>query len=264
MNNANEISHHTKLYGFIGESAGQSSISATLNKLFKTENKNAMMIPMNIREDDFFFTLSNMKKSHVNGALISNEYMKNVVEILDEASEAVVQSGMCDIVLRDEQKLIGDVLGMRVLVKFLKENGFKKVALIGIDARAKAFCSLAEDLKISYFHDNIEELMLFCKEMKIADADINRIAEGMDIDFYAYDAVVDFSDFDSLNMAGRLGGVNLDMKSKKEFSPLKVRAHELESKYIGFDEMLNELCVGVFEFLNEKKHLEDDKSDMKF
>lgn len=264
MNNANEISHHTKLYGFIGESAGQSSISATLNKLFKTENKNAMMIPMNIREDDFFFTLSNMKKSHVNGALISNEYMKNVVEILDEASEAVVQSGMCDIVLRDEQKLIGDVLGMRVLVKFLKENGFKKVALIGIDARAKAFCSLAEDLKISYFHDNIEELMLFCKEMKIADADINRIAEGMDIDFSVYDAVVDFSDFDSLNMAGRLGGVNLDMKSKKEFSPLKVRAHELESKYIGFDEMLNELSIGAFEFLNEKKHLEDDKSDMKF
>ncbi|MFA5426640.1 MAG: hypothetical protein WC279_00355 [Sulfurimonas sp.] len=264
MNNANEISHHTKLYGFIGESAGQSSISATLNKLFKTENKNAMMIPMNIREDDFFFTLSNMKKSHVNGALISNEYLKNVVEILDEASEAVVQSGICDIVLRDGQKLIGDILGMRVLAKFLKENGFKKVALIGIGARAKAFCSLAEDLKISYFHDNIEELMLFCKEMKIADADINRIAEGMDIDFFAYDAVVDFSDFDSLNMASKLGGINLDMKSKKEFSPLKVRAHELESKYIGFDEMLNELCVGVFEFLNEKKHLEDDKSDMKF
>lgn len=264
MNNANEISNHTKLYGFIGESAGQSSISATLNKLFKTENKNAMMIPMNIREDDFFFTLSNMKKSHVNGALISNEYLKNVVEILDEASEAVVQSGICDIIMRDGQKLIGDILGMRVLAKFLKENGFKKVALIGIGARAKAFCSLAEDLKISYFHDNIEELMLFCKEMKIADADINRIAEGMDIDFFAYDAVVDFSDFDSLNMASKLGGINLDMKSKKEFSPLKVRAHELESKYIGFDEMLNELCVGVFEFLNEKKHLEDDKSDMKF
>ena len=52
MNSANEISHHTKLYGFIGEYAAQSSISATLNKLFKANNKNAMMIPMNIREDD--------------------------------------------------------------------------------------------------------------------------------------------------------------------------------------------------------------------
>ena len=264
MNNANEISNHTKLYGFIGESAGQSSISATLNKLFKTENKNAMMIPMNIREDDFFFTLLNMKKSHVNGALISNEYLKNLVEVLDEASEAVIQSGICDIVLRDGQKLIGDVLGMRVLAKFLKENGFKKVALIGMDSRAKAFSSLAEALKISYFHDNLEDLMLFCKEINMADADVNRIAEGMDIDFSVYDAVVDFSDFDSLNMASRLGGINLDMKSKKEFSPLKVRAHELESKYIGFDEMLNELSIGIFEFLNEKKHLEDDKSDMKF
>lgn len=54
IDSANEISHHTKLYGFIGEYAGQSSISATLNKLFKANNKNAMMIPMNIREDDFF------------------------------------------------------------------------------------------------------------------------------------------------------------------------------------------------------------------
>ena len=92
MNNGNEISHQTKLYGFIGEEAGQSSISAKLNKNLKINSKDAMMIPMNIREDDFYFTVANMKKSHVNGALISNEYVTEVVEILDDSSVMTVQS----------------------------------------------------------------------------------------------------------------------------------------------------------------------------
>src|SRR3989338_5629352 len=181
MNNGNEISHHTKLYGFIGEYAAQSSMSATLNKLFKAQNKNAMMIPMNIREDDFFFTLSNMKKSHVNGALISNEYVKNALEILDEASEAVKLSGMCDILIRDEQKLIGDIVGMRVLKEFLENKNAKKVALIGVGSRAKAFSFFANGFDISYFYDDLEKLMNFTKEMGAINADINRITEGMDI-----------------------------------------------------------------------------------
>ncbi|MCK9473337.1 hypothetical protein [Sulfurimonas sp.] len=264
MNNANEISHHTKLYGFIGEYAGQSSISATLNKLFKSANKDAMMIPMNIREDDFFFTVANMKKSHVNGALISNEYVKNVVELLDEASEAVKRSGMCDIVIRDGQKLIGDILGMKVAAEFLKEKGCKKIALIGIGARAKAFCSFSEGFEISHFYDDLEKLMLFTNEIKAVDADINRLAEGMEIDFSSYDAVIDFSDFATLAMVNKLSDINLDMKQKKEFSPLKVRALELGAPYRGFDNMLHEFSETIFDFLKDKKHLEHDKSDMRF
>lgn len=264
MNNGNEISHHTKLYGFIGESAGQSSISATLNKLFKAENKDAMMIPMNIREDDFYFTAVNMKKSHVNGALISGEYVKNVVEILDDSSDAVKISGMCDIVLRDGQKLIGDVVTPLAMIKFLKNRGVKKVALIGMGAYAKAFCFLAKGFEISYFYNDLEKLMRFTVDMKVDNADINRIAEGMDVDFSAYDAVVDFSDFDTLSMVKKLSGINLDMKSKKEFSSLKVRAYELGAFYGGFDDMLDELSGEVFEFLKENKQLEHDKSDMRF
>jgi len=255
MNNANEISKRTKLYGFIGENAGSSSFSATLNKVFKAQGKDAMMIPMNIREDDFFFTLSNMKRSHVNGALISNEYLKNSVEILDEASEAVIRSKICDIVIREDQKLMGDILGMRVLNKFLAQNECKKVALIGIDERAKAFCCFAKDLSIALFYHNLEEAMKFCKEMSI-EADINRIAKNMSVDLKDYDAVIDFCDFESLDMVSGLGRINLDMKSKKEFSPLKARSDELGSRYIGFDDMLSELSSGVFEYLKEKKHLD--------
>lgn len=264
MNDANEISHHTELYGFIGEYAGQNSISATLNKLFKAGNKNAMMIPMNIREDDFFFTLSNMKKSHVNGALISNEYIKNTLEVLDEKSEAVEFSGLCDIVLRDENRLIGDVLFPRAIVKFLRDKGAKKIALLGVDERARAFVFFAKEFDISFYFDEIEKLMNFCEEVGVKSADINRLAENMEVDLSIYDTVIDFSDFNSLSMVGKLSGLNLDMKQKKEFSALKVRANELEASYVGFDNMLDVISQATFEFLEEKKHLQHDKSDMKF
>lgn len=264
MNNANEISHHTKLYGFIGEYAAQSSISATLNKMFKANNKNAMIIPMNIREDDFYYTISNMKKSHVNGALISNEYTKGVIEILDTTSEAVKKSGMCDILVREGNKLIGDIIGIKVLVEFLKDKNCKKVALIGVGSRAKAFCYFADSLEIGYFYDDLEKLMSFLSDMNIISADVNRIADSMEVDFSSYDAVIDFSDFDTLCMVNKFGKINLDMKSKKEQSALKIRTTELGENYLGFDDMLSELSSGIFEFLKEKKHLEDDKSDMKF
>ncbi len=264
MNNANEISHHTMLYGFIGENAGQSSLCATMNKLFKANNKNAMMIPMNIREDDFYYTLVNMKKSHVNGALLAREYTKSVVEILDDASEIVKSSGVCDMVVRDGQKLFGDLVFPSALVSVLKKREVKKIALIGINGYAKAFSLAADGLEVSYFYDDLEALMQFVLQMQRQNADVNRIAEGMGVEFGGYDAVLDFSDFESLDMVRSLGGLNLDMKGKKEPSVLKARAEELGVSYIGFDAMLEEMTQEIFRFLQEKRHLEDDKSDMKF
>ncbi len=264
MNNANEISHHTMLYGFVGENAGQSSFSATLNKLFKANNKNAMMIPMNIREDDFYYTLVNMKKSHVNGALLAREYTKSIVEILDDASDIVKLCGVCDIVVRDGQKLFGDVVFASVLVEVLKKREAKKIALIGVNGYAKAFCLVAEGFEISYFYDDLEALMQFVSQMQIQNADINRIAEGMGVELSSYDAVLDFSDFKSLDMVCSLSALNLDIKGKKESSVLKARAEQLDVAYMGFDGMLEETAQEVFRFLQEKKHLEDDKSDMKF
>ena len=264
MNTGNEISHHTKLYGFIGEQAGQSSISAKLNKIFKANNKDAMMIPMNIREDDFYFTVANMKKSHVNGALISNEYTTEVVELLDESSELVKKSGICDIFVRDGEKLIGDVLGIDVLKKFLKNSNVKKIALIGIANYAKAFVYNTEDFEISYYSNDLESLMKFTTEMEVIGADINRIAEGMSIDFSEYDAVIDFSDIENFIMVDNFSTINLDMKHKKQFSALRVRVEELGLNYTSFDDMLDEVSESVFEYYKREKHLDYDKSDMRF
>ena len=264
MNEANEISHHTKLYGFIGEEAGSSSFSASVNRLFKANNKDAMMIPMNIREDDFFFTVSNMKKSHVNGAVISNEFTDKVVEILDESTSLVERSGMCDIVIRDGEKLIGDIFGMRVLLNFLKDNDTSKIALIGVSPYAKVFSFLSCGFQVSYFNDNLEELMAFTVDTDTTNADINRIASGMTLDMSSYDAVLDFSELSSLNMIEKFARLNMDMKHNKQFSVLKARTAELGENYTGYDDILNDFAKLAYAFFEKKGHLKDDKSEIKF
>ena len=205
-----------------------------MNKNFKANQIDAMMIPMNIRSDDFYFTLVNMKKSHVNGALISSEFTTAMLEIVDDSSSAVKKCGLCDFVVRNGDKLYGDIVIIPSLINFLKQQGVKKVALIGTNSLAKAFVFFAKELDISYFFDNLEELAEFCSQMDIAQADINRIASGTSANFEAYDAVIDFADLGALITTAAL--ICVDLKLKKEYSPLR----EMRPKqYIGFEELAN-------------------------
>lgn len=110
MNADDRIQKETKLFGLIAEHASPNRLFVMLNKEIKSNNADAMMIPMNIREDDFYYTLSNMKKSHVNGAYIAQEYQETAVELLDEADEFVQVYNKCDFVLRDGERLIGTYL----------------------------------------------------------------------------------------------------------------------------------------------------------
>ena len=246
MNNANVISHQTKLFGFIGEEAGVSRFSALTNKMFKANNDDIMMIPMNIREDDLYFTVSNMKKSHVNGAVISNEYVTQVVDILDETSSIVKRSGMCDIIFKEGESLRGDVFSTRVLTEHLKDIFVSKIAIIGTNHHAKAFSFLACGFNISYYNENLEELMDFTKEVDLSDADMNRISKDMSLDFSAFDAVLDFSNMSSLSMIEKLPKFNFDMKNNKEFSSLKQRANELNAEYISYDDIIDKLCTRAY------------------
>jgi len=129
MNADDSIKRETKLFGLIAEEAMTNRLFVLLNKMIKPE---AMMIPMNIRADDFYFTVSNMKKSHVNGAYIAHEYQEEVLDLLDEKDEIVEVYGKCDFILRDGEKLKGflieknDVKSLEHLAddisKIMKEN----------------------------------------------------------------------------------------------------------------------------------------------
>lgn len=251
MNNANEISAKTTLFGYIGEHAGVSRLSALLNKLFKQNEKDAMIIPMNIRSDDLYFTVSNMKNSHLNGAVISSEYTADVVENLDSSSDLVKRSGVCDLIFKEGNALRGELFGVRVLTEYLKDARARKVAVLGTSGYAKAFSFLSCGFEVSYFHDNLEELMGMTQELELQDADINRIASGMQVDLSGFDAVLDFSKMEHLGMISSLAPLSFDMKNEKQFSPLKQRANELGREYKSYDAMLEKLVDTAYKMISK-------------
>ena len=246
MNEKDELKNSSKAFGYIGEHAGSSRFSAVLNKTFKEKVTDAMIFPMNIREDDLYFTVSNMKQSKLDGAVISNEYVTQVVDILDEASNMVKRSGMCDIIFKEGESLRGDIFSTRVLTEHLKDILVSKVAIIGTNHHAKAFSFLACGFNVSYYNENLEELMEFTQEVDLHDADINRIAKDMSLDFSAFDAVLDFSNMSSLSMIEKLPKFNFDMKNSKEFSVLKQCANELNAEYISSDDIIDKLCAKAY------------------
>lgn len=110
MNLENSLTNDSRLFGLIAENAQTNRVFVLINKLIKESSVNAMMIPMNIREDDFYFTVSNMKKSHVNGAYIADEYQENILELLDVKDEIVEVYNRCDFVVREGETLKGYLL----------------------------------------------------------------------------------------------------------------------------------------------------------
>ncbi len=252
MNDANQIGHKTHLYGFIAVEAQQNRFSVTLNRLIKANSDDAMMIPMNIREDDFYFTLTNMKKSHVNGAVLGEEFQKDVLDILDVSSPLVKQSGFCDIVVLKEGQLYGDIIASSTIVRFLEEQGAKKVAVIGAGALARALALSAASLTLSFFHESVESIMSMGAEIGIDNIDINRIAEGMQADLSAYDAVIDASTAGDLSMLSALPKLCVDLKAKKAVSALRQRCHELDANYVGYEALLPDLTMSAYNYYKEE------------
>jgi len=131
MNADDSISRGTTLFGLIAESASTNRLFVLVNKMIKENEIDSMIIPMNIREDDFYFTLSNMKKSHVNGAYIAEEFQSSAVELLDSQEEEVTVYNRCDFVVREGEKLHGflleknDIDGLEDLSKLVYEKILK-------------------------------------------------------------------------------------------------------------------------------------------
>lgn len=121
MNNDNSITAETKLFGFLAENAQSSRFAVSVNKLFKASAVNAMVIPMNIRPDDVAFTISQMRSSKLNGAVIANEYQAEAFGLLDEATEASAAEGYCDFIRIEEGRLIGNLITPAALEKYAEE-----------------------------------------------------------------------------------------------------------------------------------------------
>lgn len=121
MNNDNSITVETSLFGFIAEEAHSNRFAVTVNKLFKSKGINAMVIPMNIRPDDLTFTVSQMRHSKLNGALIASEYQEEAFGLLDRATPLCVERGVCDLILVEESQLAGDYIIDRALQHYAED-----------------------------------------------------------------------------------------------------------------------------------------------
>ena len=255
MNEANQIGRQTALFGFIAEEAQQNRLSVSLNRLFKTAGDDAMMIPMNIREDDFYFTLSNMRNAQLRGAFIGAEYQKDAAQIVDSKSALSQLCGACDVVLVKEKKLIGDFIAVRSLFALLEEKGAKKIAVIGAGALAKTIAVANEHYAIAFYHEYIESLMKMSEGISV-EIDINRLAQGCDLS--GYDAVIDASTAESLAMVTALPALCVDLKSDKVYSPLRQRSGELGRDYLGYSSMLERLTQNAYNYIKSTKG-QDDK-----
>jgi shikimate 5-dehydrogenase len=252
MNEANQITNATKLFGFIAEEAQQNRFAVTLNKRFKTAGDDAMMIPMNIRPDDFYFTLSNMKQSHVRGAVIGFEYQGQALEVVDSASELCERCGICDTVTVNEGRMYGELLLPVALKAVADRSGASKIAVIGATPLAGAMAVLFKDKEVSLFDPWIEDLMTLQARLGI-ELDINRLAEGMAVDLSSYDLLIDLSEMSDLSMVSALPMLNADLKQPRQPSALRQRCIELDSAYSGYESLLDIMTETVYTYLTKEK-----------
>ncbi|MDD2951305.1 MAG: hypothetical protein PHU29_11010 [Sulfuricurvum sp.] len=125
MNNDNSITVETKLFGFIAEEAHSNRFSSMMNKMFKADGINAMVIPMNIRPDDVAFTISQMRHSKLNGAVIGSEYQGEAISLVDTSSEFAQEHGLVDLITIENNELSGDLIMPRALEQYAEREDFK-------------------------------------------------------------------------------------------------------------------------------------------
>jgi len=246
MNESNQISRQTALYGYIAEEAQQNRLSVNINRSFKANGSDAMMIPMNIREDDIFFTVGNMRDSHLSGAFIGAEYVKACADIVDTKSLLSEKIGACDVVLVNEKKLHGDYTITKALFAFLKEKSLKKIAVIGSGVLASAIALEGRDFEMAFYHEYIESLMDMSARID-HEIDINRLGEGTS--FERYDAVIDASTITSLAKVLKMASVGIDLKSPREFSALKTLQATAPFEYFGYEELLESITKERYNYV---------------
>lgn len=240
MNESNSITQTTALFGFISERAQQNRFSVTLNKLFKAKQADAMMIPMNIREDDLYFTVSNMRQSHLKGAYVAPEYRGELAELLDDTLENDLKA-FHDFVFVKDQKLVGMSILPKAIAAYCKGLHVTRVAIVGSGELAMALAKSLQGLHVSFFDPYIEDLMQLSLTLSL-EIDINRLAEGMAMDLSAYELLIDTSQLEDFSMITEFPTQVLQLENSS--SNLKALSQDA---YSGYEIFLPHLCETTYE-----------------
>jgi len=246
MNVDNKLSNKSLLFGLIAESAQTNRLFVVLNRLIKAQSADAMVIPMNIRPDDLYFTVSNLKKSHVNGSYIAQEYVTDVMETLDEQNVLVAKSGGCDFVLREGERLLGRFHLPEAVSTYVTKAGFNKIAIVGDNALSRALSLTLSDQELYFFHPEIEAIMRSSQAVGV-ELDINRIDNDIAVDLSGFDLIINTMDetlFEKTIFAKTL----LDLGHVAAFRVATKAISEQNgvTEYRSFDDLLDDLAAIIF------------------
>ncbi len=140
--NFKNISNKTQLYGITGWPLVKTSSPDIHNYGYRKHNLDAVYLP--IRSQLVSECLNFSEKMGVKGLSVTIPHKESVMMYLNEQSDAVVQIGACNTVVRQKDKWVGyntDYSGFkRALEEFLggMKLKHKKVAVIGAGGAAKA------------------------------------------------------------------------------------------------------------------------------
>jgi len=239
MNDDNRVNAQTLLFGFLSEYAQQNRFSTTLNKKLKEEGVDAMCVPMNIRPDDFYFTVSGLRNAQLTGVAIGNDFRHEVLELLDGKSEEVSACGFCDILSVKDGKLYGEVMVGKAIAAVLNDKGVKSLALYGSGALAKSVVMHLDGSgveKVVLFNDRIESCMELMQSVPLQEieVDIERCNAEIEADFSGCDAALNSANQTALFSPVKSAGLMIDLCDKA--SPFRDVA---DKEYMGYNELLD-------------------------
>lgn len=120
-----EIKKDTTLFAVVAKDATKSKLIPAYNAFFEANGINAGALVMNIREDDFGFFMSNVKKSQIKAILLENEFKLKAKEYLDNRDE--LKSDFIDSFDIIDSKLIGYATTNLAFESLSESNTFNEI-----------------------------------------------------------------------------------------------------------------------------------------
>ncbi|HHH19910.1 MAG TPA: hypothetical protein ENK86_05335 [Campylobacterales bacterium] len=102
-----EIQPDTQLCTIIGLNAQRGDRRRYFNKILKANGINATAIALNIKEEHFHYTMSNLAASKVDRMMIEPEFQSEVIQYCDELNERAKVRGLVGFVEVVEGKIMG-------------------------------------------------------------------------------------------------------------------------------------------------------------
>lgn len=115
-----EIQPDTKLCTILGYNAQTGYTRRYFNKVLKKQGINATAIALNISDEHFDFTMSNVAHSKVDRMMIEKEFQQSAVQYCDSLNGAAQREQRVDFIEIDEGRIMGYCLDDEVNSLFEK------------------------------------------------------------------------------------------------------------------------------------------------